>query len=427
MTSDKPDISIVIPSHNRSASLKRLLKKLEEQSFPVQMTQVIVVADGCKDDTLNMLENYQPSFTLEYIELPGEGAAIARNKGAALATGKIVLFLDDDIDPSEGLIEAHVKAHKNDYTVVIGYLPLATAPGAGFFKLELRSWWEQKFQQMRKPGYRYNYEDLLSGNVSLALKLFKQVQGFDTRLRCREDYELGIRLIKSNAEFVFSPEAWGFHCDEVTNLERSMKRKRQEGRADVQFWHFHPDMTSFLQDAYLKNQRTFLQSKAVFFVINSPKITDVIAFCLQKLMKPLESLRLRSQWSKINHKLHVYWYLRGLLDELHTRKKLNEYLQHDAGNGKEEELEIDLKNGLAAAEEKLDKMRPASVRLMLGKQLIGSIPSKPGTERLRGVHLRAILANELSKPFLKAMALEKLEETAEGSATLPFTNSTSKQ
>ena len=412
MISDKLTISIVIPSHNRSTSLKRLLNKLGEQSFPAQMMHVIVVADGCKDDTLKMLDNYQSSFSLEYIELPGEGAAVARNKGAALAKGELVLFLDDDIDPSVGLVEAHVEAHQNEYTVVIGYLPLATPPKAGFFKLELRSWWEQKFQQMRKPGYRYNYEDLLSGNVSLALQLFKQVQGFDTRLNCREDYELGIRLIKSNAEFVFSPEAWGFHCDEATNLERSLKRKRQEGKADVQFWHLHPDMTSFLQDAYLKNQYTFLQSKAVFFAINAPKITDTIAFCLQKLMNLLEAFRLRSQWSKINRKLHIYWYLRGLLDELHTRKKLNEYLQHGTGNGKEEELEIDLKNGIPTAEEQLDELRPASVRLMLGEEVIGSILSKPGTERLRGIHLRAILVNELSTPFLKTMALETLKENA---------------
>ncbi|MGN6164210.1 MAG: glycosyltransferase [Flavisolibacter sp.] len=413
MTSDKLTISIVIPSHNRSASLKRLLNKLGEQSFPAQMMQVIVVADGCKDDTLNMLKNYQSSFTLEYIQLPGEGAAIARNKGAALANGDIILFLDDDIDPSQDLVEAHVKAHKNEHTVVIGYLPLAIPRQAGFFKLELRSWWGQKFQQMQMPGYRYNYEDLLSGNVSLALQLFKQVQGFDTGLQCREDYELGIRLIKSNAEFVFSPEAWGFHCDEVTNLERSLKRKRQEGKADVQFGHLHPDMTSFLQDAYLKNQYTFLQSKAVFFVIKSPKITDAIALCLQKLMNPLEALRLRSQWSKINRKLHIYWYLRGLLDELHTRKKLNEYLQHGTSDGKEEELEINLKNGIATAEEQLDELRPASVRLVLGEEVIGSILSKPGTERLRGVHLRAILANELSTPFLKTMAMEKLKENVE--------------
>jgi hypothetical protein len=33
---------------------------------------------------------------------------------------------------------------------------------------------------------------------------------------------------------------------------------------------------------------------------------------------------------------------------------------------------------------------------------------KPGTERLRGIHLRRLLATDFSKPLLKALALEKL-------------------
>ena len=403
-------ITIVIPTHNRCHSLKRLLNKLGEQTLPLSLMEVIVVADGCEDATVNMLQHHTASFHLKYIELPGEGPAIARNKGAALARGRILLFLDDDVIPGEKLAETHVKAHQTETTVVIGYLPFASSK-TGFFTTNLRSWWEQKFQQVRQRGHRHSYEDLLSGNVSLSLKLFHQVKGFDTELRCREDYELGIRLIKSGADFIFSQEAWAYHHDEVTDLTRSLKRKRQEGRADVQFWHKHPDLTTSLQDAYLKNEYTFLQSKAVFFAIHFSKCTDVVAFCLQKAMPVLESLRLRRQWEKVNYKLHIYWYLRGLLDELQSREKLYEYLLYDPGSWATEEIpEIDLKNGIRAAEEQLDKFRPNSVRLLLGRQLVGSIPPRPGMERLRGVHLRRLLATDFSLAFLKAKAMEKLSE-----------------
>lgn len=417
MSFDKPVISIVIPSHNRSKSLKRLLDKLSRQNFHLPSMEVIVVADGCKDDTVSILKQYKALFSLQYIELPGEGPAIARNKGAGLATGKILLFLDDDIDPSENLVAAHVAAHENEHIVVIGYLPFAGKKN-DFFSLDLRLWWEQKFQQMSKPGYRYSYEDLLSGNVSLSLDLFRKVQGFDIELRCREDYELGIRLIKSGAEFIFSKEAWGYHCDEITDMNRSLKRKRQEGKADVQFWHLHPDMTTSLQDAYLKDQYTFLRSKAVFFVINFPWLTDIIAWAIEKLMKPLETLRLRDLWNRFNYKLHIYWYLRGLLDELHTRKNLNEYLRYKPGNKTNKEvLEIDLEKGFTAAEQLLDQVNPYSVRLTFGEQVIGVIPYKPGMEKLKGAHLRYILANELSSDFLKTIALQSLMKNVEGSST----------
>ena len=404
-----PSISIVIPSHNRSASLKRLLDKLETQTYPAHLMQVIVVADGCKDATVHMLQNHKASYELKYLDLPGNGAAIARNKGAALATGELLLFIDDDIDPSENVVEAHIKAHQTENTVVIGYLPFAVPAKPGFYSLSLWAWWEQKFQQMRNPAYRYSYEDLLSGNFSLSTNLFRQMHGFDSELRCREDYELGIRLIQSDATFVFCKEAWGYHRDEITDLHRSLKRKREEGKADIQFWRKHPGLTTSIQDTYLKKQHSFLRSKAVFFVIHFTKLTGVIAFLLEKLMHVLESLRLRKKWDRVNYKLHMYWYLRGLLDELPSRKKLDTYLKHiPVKQQHKEELEIDLKNGIETAEEQLDRFRPGSVRFVFDKQAIGSIPVKPGTERLRGIHLRHLLATQLSASLLKTIALEKL-------------------
>ena len=404
-----PSISIVIPSHNRSASLKRLLDKLEAQTYPSHLMQVIVVADGCKDATVSMLQHHKTSYELTYLVLSGEGAAIARNKGAALATGALLLFIDDDIDPSENLVEAHVNAHQNENTVVIGYLPFAASSKPGFFTVNLWSWWEKKFQQMRNPAYRYSYEDLLSGNFSLSTNLFRQMHGFDSELRCREDYELGIRLIQSDATFVFCKEAWGYHRDEITDLHRSLKRKREEGKADVQFWRKHPHLTTSIQDAYVKNKYSFLGPKTIFFTIHFKILTEAAAVLLEKMMPVLESLRLRKKWHAVNYKLHMYWYLRGLLDELPSRQKLNAYLKPSLANQPhKEELEIDLKDGLEAAEEQLDRFRPNSVKLLFEKQAIGSIPPKPGSERLRGVHLRHVLATQLSNPLLKTIALEKL-------------------
>ncbi|HYK57741.1 MAG TPA: glycosyltransferase, partial [Flavisolibacter sp.] len=389
--------------------LKRLLDKLETQTYPAHLLQVIVVADGCKDATVRMLQNHKASYELKYLDLPGEGAAVARNKGAALATGELLLFIDDDIDPSGNLVEAHVKAHQNENTVVIGYLPFAVAAKPGFFTVNLWAWWEKKFQQMRNPAYRYSYEDLLSGNFSLSTNLFRQMHGFDSELRCREDYELGIRLIQSDAAFVFCKEAWGYHRDEITDLHRSLKRKREEGKADVQFWRKHPDLTTSIQDAYSKNEYSFLGPKTIFFVIHFTMLTEAAAVLLEKLMYVLESLRLRKKWHAVNYKLHMYWYLRGLLDELPSRKKLKAYLKHTSVKQLcKEELEIDLKDGLEAAEEQLDRFRPGSVKLLFEKQAIGSIPLKPGTERLRGVHLRHLLATQFSNPLLKTIALEQL-------------------
>lgn len=402
-------VSIIIPSHNRATSLKRLLDKLGTQSYPATLMQVIVVADGCKDHTVSMLKDYIPEFKLHYIELPGSGAAIARNKGALLAINPILLFLDDDIDPSEDLVKAHAEEHAIENRVVIGYLPLAISKKPDFYHHTLLAWWEGKFQQMSSRGYRFNYEDLISGNFSITLELFKKVNGFDTSFRCREDYELGMRLIKCNAEFIFSKKAWGFHRDEVTNLDRSFVRKRDEGKADIQFWKSHPDMPTYIQNLYSTNRYTFLNSKYMFFIINMPAITDLIAKALRQLMSILEKLKLRKEWKRINYKLHLYWYTKGILDELHNRKNLNAYLNFKP-TGKEEnvEFEIDLKQGLQQAEQLLDDVRPSGIRIKFGYQQIGNVPPKPGFEKLSGKHLRKILATDLSFPLMKSLAFNKI-------------------
>jgi hypothetical protein len=70
------------------------------------------------------------------------------------------------------------------------------------------------------------------------------------------------------------------------------------------------------------------------------------------------------------------------------------------------EAEIDLCKGLEAAERLLDAKRPAGVQIRYGQQWVGRIPSQSGAERLRGAHLRPILANQLARPLFKALALE---------------------
>ena len=98
MNRENPTVSIIIPSHNRSSSLRRGLEALHSQTYPLELISVIVVADSCIDDTLAMLQDYKAPFKLQVIEVNCRSAAIARNTGAASATGQLLLFLDEDIE-----------------------------------------------------------------------------------------------------------------------------------------------------------------------------------------------------------------------------------------------------------------------------------------------------------------------------------------
>src|SRR5262249_46437775 len=103
-----------------------------------------------------------------------------------------------------------------------------------------------------------------------------------------------------------------------------------------------------------------------------------------------------------------YWYLRGVTEELGSRKAFSEFLQAGPHCSDQAglEIEIDLAAGLEEAECRLDQERPDGARLWYGQHIVGRIPPSAGAERLPGAPLPPILATELAWPFLIALALE---------------------
>jgi glycosyltransferase involved in cell wall biosynthesis len=106
VTRGSPLVSIVIPTHNRALQLRQTLSALAAQTFPHALMEVIVVADGCSDDTLRLMRENTRLYRqgigglLRTFEQPELGPAAARNLGARHAAGRILIFLDDDVEAS---------------------------------------------------------------------------------------------------------------------------------------------------------------------------------------------------------------------------------------------------------------------------------------------------------------------------------------
>ena len=411
-------VSIIIPSHNRSSSLRRALDALHLQTYPIDSIEVIVVADSCIDDTLAMLQDYKAPFKQQAIEVNCRSASIARNTGAASATGQLLLFLDDDVEALPALVESHVRVHRErPGAAVIGPYPPKLHGGTRFFDVEVRSWWEEKFYQMSQPGHRFTYEDLLSGNLSLDAELFARLDGFDSTFgHAHEDYEFGIRLLKADVPFVLAAEAVGYHYEhETNNLDRSFRRFRQEGRSDVLIGRRHPE---FRPTLHIKDYETpyFLVDKIlVALAFLWPTVVDGLAVSARKSLDLLESLGMRGTWRWLGAKLRGYWYLRGVIDELKSRSAISSFMQ--GGPARDDlgghEINIDLQQGWEAAESLLDAERPAGVYLYYDQLTIGHIFPQAGAEPLRGAHLRSILALHLAEPLARAIGVNGKPRTAE--------------
>ena len=100
-------ISVIIPTHNRRALLERKLRALERELGDFE---VVVAADGCADGTSDFLRAFHSKLVLRVVELPGLGAAAARNAAVDVSTGRVLLFSDDDVIPRSGWVLAHANA-----------------------------------------------------------------------------------------------------------------------------------------------------------------------------------------------------------------------------------------------------------------------------------------------------------------------------
>jgi glycosyltransferase involved in cell wall biosynthesis len=90
-------LSAVICTYNRYDLLPEAIESLVKQDGPVDLFEIIVV-DNSPDQAgaTRFGQRYSGLSNLTYLVEPKPGLSNARNKGTAVALGRIVAFIDDD-------------------------------------------------------------------------------------------------------------------------------------------------------------------------------------------------------------------------------------------------------------------------------------------------------------------------------------------
>lgn len=416
----EPQISIVIPSHNRRELLREVLDALAAQAPGTPAFEVIVVADGCHDGTEGAVASYVAPFPVRVLQMPGVGPSRARNAGAAAARADLLLFLDDDVIPTERLVAAHWQAHAEQAgRAVIGPYPPEPTPGGDRFRLNARRWWNAHFEDLARPGHRYAYTDLLTGNLSLARATWNELGGLDPQFaRAREDLELGVRLLKAGVALHFAPDALGWHQEHLTTSpDSALKRAREEGRSDALMALKHPDIAPVLRAARVLRRAGATQSRKLRFVRKTGFLAERIIRAGPALLARIERLGLTGLRRRAENALREYCYLRGAVEALGNG--LEAFCAQPLHTPAKAEVDIDLDEGIEAAERYLSLARPASARLTAAGQTIGTMPWNPAAERWDGRHLRPFLARRAARAAIPLFAERAFGGTVTGWSGLP--------
>ncbi|MEJ5250296.1 MAG: glycosyltransferase family 2 protein [Armatimonadota bacterium] len=89
---DKPLVSVVIAAYNERCNIGRRIQNLLESDYPDDRMEIIVVCDGCTDETAEIARRYENVTVVESEHRIGKSAAI--NMGLKHARGDIVVFAD---------------------------------------------------------------------------------------------------------------------------------------------------------------------------------------------------------------------------------------------------------------------------------------------------------------------------------------------
>jgi len=182
--SDKEiELSVIIPIFNEendvSEMLKNLTRKLDESDLNYE---IILVNDGSIDNTFSVLKqlegNYSNTKIISYDENKGKGYAV--RSGVLKSEGKIVMYIDGDLDIFPDIIPEYIEQLKN-YDIVIGSKRVSNADIRNSISRKILS---KAFSIIVKTGMNLKIKDtqvgLKIGDGKQMRKIFKimSINGF---------------------------------------------------------------------------------------------------------------------------------------------------------------------------------------------------------------------------------------------------------
>ena len=235
------EVSLIIPTYNRAGRLQTCLEALAHQTHAADDFEVIVVVDGSTDHTTEMLANLNTPYSMKVLSQANSGQQNARNNGASQASGRICLFLDDDIVAEPQLVAEHLRLHRQrDRVVGIGQITMNIGD-ADWYTRKFAEGWHQHYRDLNQGLHQPYWADGYGGNISVSRTLFMEVGGFAPDIRRSHDIEFAFRLEQHGLTFVYLPEAIG-RQDEHKRSRELFADAAKSGAGWVALCQRHPEM-----------------------------------------------------------------------------------------------------------------------------------------------------------------------------------------
>lgn len=226
-------ISIIIPANNEARYIGQCITALlDSDPVPSHALELIVVANGCTDETVRVANRYdmparERGWTLKVLNLP-EGSKIkALNAGDATAMGRYRLYLDADVRVGHALMGQIVGALATDAPRYATGTPCIAKSDSRLTRAYARFWQSVPFNRSHAPGY-----GLFAVNAEGRARWgkFPDVVADDTFVR--------LQFTPSERVQVAAPYTWPM----VEGLGRLVRVRRRQDKGTAEIAALYPDL-----------------------------------------------------------------------------------------------------------------------------------------------------------------------------------------
>jgi cellulose synthase/poly-beta-1,6-N-acetylglucosamine synthase-like glycosyltransferase len=224
----KPYVSIVIPTYNRGAKLSRCLDSLFNQTYPKDRYEVIIINDGSKDNTEEVLRDYEKKASCGFIwdTQKNQGIAVATNTGISRSKGEFICFTGDDCIPENNWIEQLITGFDND---------LIGAVGGKVVSYQTNT----PIQQFIEDAHVLDQETfikrntLITGSAAYRKQVLVDIKGFDNFLIACVDLDISIKTQILGYKLKYIPDAVVYH-DHPATVKGLFAQQYRNGKGYVQ-------------------------------------------------------------------------------------------------------------------------------------------------------------------------------------------------
>lgn len=231
----KIKISIIIPSFRSEKTIGRCLESLVNQDYHKKFYEIIVVDNFSKDNTEKICRKFKKVKFIKRKSNPAE----ARNLGAKMARGKIILFTDSDCVVPRNLLKKVMRNFRIYKIAGVGgtYKTLNKDSAIAKYVGYEIGW--RHYKQPKKTDFL--------GTYCCAYKrdIFLKFGGFDEtfKIASGEDPEFSFKLVNAGYKLFFDKTMFVWHSHPET-LKRYLRQQFWRAYWRVNLYKKHPEKMS---------------------------------------------------------------------------------------------------------------------------------------------------------------------------------------